>query len=121
MSVNNKKKYDGKECWELYMSWGGASSYRKLRDWHRANKGYGSQMGPFWAMWKYAFLNVEEAYPAYQKWYADVVASIGDKNMNPNSTILGYLEDIKKHAKNRPNISNLRTYVAFCKAYGLVE
>lgn len=66
--------YDDKLLWETYMGWGRAATYARLREWCLQNGMYNpitgkvSQMGCFWAMWRYAVHNPEEAYEAYRKW-----------------------------------------------------
>lgn len=69
-----KKFYDDKLLWETFMGWGRAATYKKLREWCidqgmvNPDTGTVSQMGVFFAMWRYAVNCPEEAYKGYQEW-----------------------------------------------------
>ena len=97
----SNRKVDDKECWEQYMSWGAAASHVKLRAWLLSEKGIRvTQMTPFWAMWRYACRNPQEAFPAYQKWWAETAFAEKEKVIDPNVTYEQFLDDCKTHARN---------------------
>lgn len=69
-----KKIYDGEKIWIEFMSMGKAATYQKIRGFCSRNgmvnpmTGRVSQMGPVYAMWRYAFKNPETSYEYYRKW-----------------------------------------------------
>lgn len=60
--------YNEKECWDKYMSLGAAASTQRMLNWHRLENGFGTRMGPVFAMWRWAVKNPEECYPQYKEW-----------------------------------------------------
>lgn len=122
-NTNRVRKYDGKELWEMYMSWGAASSHRKLRGWLLDERGIkSSQMGPFWCMWRYALKNPEEAFPAYKKWHFDTASNRSDGVViDGNITFEKFLEDVRNHAKGKKTVVGTSVYKSFCQKYNLVE
>lgn len=120
--ITTNKKYNGKELWETYMSWGAAASHRKLRLWFEEKGVKASQMGAFWAMWRYALGNPEEAFPAYKKWWFETASNQSDGVVvDSNVDFQKFLEDIRNHAYGKSCIVGRRTYRTFCKKYSLSE
>jgi hypothetical protein len=119
---NTNKIYPDKELWEKYMSWGKAASHLKLRRWLIENgfsiKEYG--MGAFWAMWRYAIRNPEEAFPLYKKWYFETASDVKPNPdvIDPVVTFQDFLEDCRLHARQRSCVSR-GEYIRFCNKHGL--
>jgi hypothetical protein len=125
------KLYDGKELWEVYHGWGRASSYTRLEEWHKAEKGFGSRMGMFWAMWRYASHNPQEAYEFYKAHNFEymsqglVRARDGRAWKSPIeakgvATFADFLEDCRNHARSR-KVMGKKNYLEFCRKWGLQE
>lgn len=114
--------YDGKRLWEEYHSWGRAATHDKLREWALANgmvntrSGKVSQMGPFFAMWRYALHNPEEAYPAYERWAKEYEEYLVPEGMDID--FKAFLKDIREHAKHG-GVVGRQTYLEFCEKYEL--
>ena len=125
---NKGKKYDEKECWDLYMSWGAGATVDKLHKWHLANTDFGSRMGGVWAMWRWAARNPELCYPQYRQWFfennvgkTEQVEENGkrvQKEINPNITFNDFLGIIQEEARNVSVLSR-RAYRQFCAKYEL--
>ena len=115
------KLYDEKACWDKAMEWGAAFTYRKLKKWHRDYYGFGSQMGPCWAMWRYAINNAEECFPQYKQWYFQTYEnSLRHKeDIKSEVNFKDFLEDCKAHAKGKNTILSRSAYKKFCEKYGL--
>lgn len=111
--------YDDKRCFETYMSWGAAATHSKLRAWCKqvgmvgTQTGRASQMGAYWAMWRYALENPEEGYELYREWWYENDPS---KRM---PTLKGFLVDIQNHAWNNKSVASVSKYEAFCEKYDL--
>ena len=126
---NVRKKYNDQECWEQFMSWGAAATFKKLKEWHIEKHGFGSQMGPRWAMWRWAAENPELCYPQYKKWYFETAMNTNWFNDDPNIPFGGkdsFLEGIKTvvkgtGAKRSNNILSHRAYKQFCAKWNLEE
>jgi len=118
---NNGKKYDEKECWDLYMSWGAAATVEKLHRWHKEYKGFGSHMGGIWAMWRYAAQNPDACYPQFKQWYFESASAIADEVVDPNITFDDFLNEIRVHAKNKNSIMSQKKYKQFCQKWNLNE
>lgn len=118
--VKRRKIYNDRECWETAMSWGAAFTYRKLAKWHIGKHGFGSAMGPRWAMWRYACQNPEECFPAYKDWYFLTAynGTRSPRDPDPNITFRDFLEDCKAHGNNK-SVMARRTYKKFCEKHGL--
>lgn len=90
-----------KALWEKYHSWGKASSTTRLREWANAQgmysheKGEVSQMGPFLAMWRYAFRHPEEAYPHWKAWVDEHRVEADEAGIE------GTFEEFKEEIKNQ--------------------
>lgn len=110
--------YDEKLLWETYHGWGKASSHPRLREWAKEsgmsnpNTGEVSQMGPWFAMWRYAFNNPKEAYPAWEAWIKDNFDAIADKNIAINFDT--FLKEIKKEARH---IYSKKRIQAWCEKW----
>lgn len=121
--LRDKTVYDGKRLWETYMEWGRGSSHKRLREWARENNmvnpwtGKVSQMGAFWAMWRYAVHNPEEAYESYKKHTEEFPELIA---MGISVNFEFFLKDVQKHARNEAVVSR-KTYREFCKKHNLEE
>jgi len=107
--------YDEKACWEQYMVvWRGAATYRKLRDWHRDEYGFGSQMGAYWAAWRWACKNPEACYPQYKNWF--------DDKFSQDVTFNDFVKLCKTRVENSGHsILGKRKYGAFCRQWDLAE
>lgn len=114
--------YDGKKLWEVYMSWGAASTHSKLREWAVSQgmvnplTGKVSQMGAFYSMWRWAVRNPKEAYPHWQKWISEYMGALVTTGFLP--TYENFLRDLKKHAKN-PSVVSRPQYHKFCEENNL--
>lgn len=70
----SKRYFDDRLLWKTYMGWGRAATYSRLRAWCIQNgmvnpeTGKVSQMGVYWAIWRFAVRNPEEAYEDYKLW-----------------------------------------------------
>ena len=125
MSILRRKKYPEKEIWEKFMGMGAAASYPKIRNWLR-EKGYVGkmQMGPVFAMWRYAVKNPEEAFPLYQKWHFEYASDIsGEGNVvDPNVTFDDFLKDAQyRILHSGDSIASKILYKQFCQKYNLSE
>jgi hypothetical protein len=120
--LKRKKLYDGKDLWEYYHSLGKAATHGKLREYAKTRgmyshrKGVPSQMGPYWAMWRYALRNPEEAWPAYEKWAKEYEGELIAQGIDIN--FQNFLEDIREHAKSGGVVGD-ETYLEFCEKYQL--
>lgn len=113
--------YDGKKLYEIFMTGGRGSTYEKLREWCRANgmyspeKGEPSRMGPYWAMWRYAFHNHEEAYPLYERWAKEYIAYEGVEGYEPTKET--FLKELEYRARRR-EVAKPKEYEEFCEKHG---
>ncbi len=124
--TNRQKIYNDQECWDKFMEWGAASTCRKLFLWHKEEHGFASQMGPVWAMWRWAADNPELCFPQYKKWYFETAMNTDRFDGDPNVTIKDFLEEIKTHAKGTGNkhktcILSKKGYKLFCEKWNLEE
>lgn len=110
--------YDGERLWKQYMSWGAAATHKKLRGWVESvgmcnpEIGRPSQMGPFFAMWRWAIRNPEEAYPHYKSWWFET------DPLHCEPSYEDFLKDLRKHAINASMLS-VPAYRKFCEKHGL--
>jgi hypothetical protein len=106
--------YDEERLWKTYHGWGKASSHPRLRAWAEENgmvnpnSGKVSQMGPWFAMWRYAFQNPKEAYPAWEEWMKENMAAIADKHVLINFDT--FLKEIRKVARNMYSEKKVRAW-----------
>jgi hypothetical protein len=132
------KLYNEKECWEKYMSWGAAASTQRLLNWHRAEHGFGTRMGPVFAMWRWAVNNPEECYPQYKEFHRHNAPG-EDLSQYSNFKIKWFFENyksgeyqeitfeeflnlIKKLARVYVgSVLGKKAYKRFCDKYGLKE
>lgn len=111
--------YDDKRCFERYMKWGAAATHDKLRQWCisvgmvNSNTGKVSQMGAYWAMWRYAMNNAEEAYPLYKDWWFE------NDPQKRTPTFLKFLTDIQNHAYDNKSVASQYKYEDFCEKWEL--
>lgn len=115
-----KTKYDAKECWDVYHSWGAAASWAKLNEWYFQTKGIvPSNMGPYCAAWRWACKNAEEAYPTYKQWLFETTSNSKDgRVIDPNITFEEFVKVLKAKA-DRPNILSPRAKRQFYQKWGL--
>lgn len=125
-SPRDRGIYDDKLCFETYMKWGAAATHRKLREWCKQvgmvnyMTGRPSQMGAFWALWRYAMQNPEEGFPLYKEWWYHTTLPMSEfGRVNPHATFEDFLGDIQNHAYNNKSIASQSKYEAFCEKYGL--
>jgi hypothetical protein len=113
---NRIRKYNDQECWEHFMvEMGGGASHGKLRAWLREIKRVKvSQMGPYWAMWRWAARNPELTYPQYKKWYFETASIVGEDG---NASFEDFLQDIKK--ASMIGALGRAEYRQFCEKYSL--
>lgn len=110
--------YDGKKLWERYTSWGAAATHKKLNGWATdqgmvtLGKSRSSGMGPFYAMWRYAFHNIEECYPQYRDWWFET----DPEHRVP--TMEDFIKDVARHARNASVVSPTR-FRRFCAKYNI--
>lgn len=110
------KKYPDKECWEQFMvAMCGGASHGKLRAWLWETKRMkASQMGAYWAMWRWAIHNPEKTFPQYSKWYFETASGDG---IDPNVSFEDFLQDLKRKAQI--GAVGRAEYRQFCERYGL--
>lgn len=75
-----------------------------------------SNMGPAWAMWRYAVANPKEAWTAYEKWAREHMDELVANGIDLDFGL--FLEDLKRHAQNRAIVGK-STYENWCKEWGL--
>jgi len=118
-------KYDGKKIFEKFMRMGAASSMPKIRKWLRTEENITvSQMGPIWAMWKYATQNPEEAFPLYKVWHFEYWSNVSvmGKIIDSNVYWQSFLKDCQyRIKKSGDSIMSKTAYKRFCNKYGLEE
>lgn len=113
--------YDDKKCFERYMTWGAAATHAKLRRWcisvGMVNPATGtvSQMGPFWAAWRYALNNIETpgVFEMYREWWFE---SDAEKKV---PTFLHFIVNIQNHAWNNKSIASQEKYDNLIEKYNL--
>jgi hypothetical protein len=109
-----KKVYDGKLLFETYCNWGAAASNPRLMEFARQTYGQTSQMGPHYAMWKWAFQNPEEAYEMWKE------LQFNKNPEDPIPTFEQFLLKIRELAVKNPSIGGSKQSVErFCAKYGL--
>lgn len=110
--------YDGEKLFQTYMSWGKAASHRRLREWCREvgmvnpATGEASHMGAYWAMWRWAFYNLHEAFPYYQ----DAMNQYGKF-----PTLEDFAREIYNRSKSRPEIVSKKKALAFAVEHSITE
>jgi hypothetical protein len=110
------KKYNEQECWEVYMGMGAAASQKKLINWlWEERRIKASNMGPVWAMWRWALKNPEQCYEQYKKWWFE---SASQEGVDSNVSFRDFLEDVKHHCRHR-SMGSRKEYEDFCAKYGL--
>lgn len=111
-----KTVYDGEFLFRTWCGWGAAASNPMLMEFCRTNYNTSSQMGPTYAMWKWAFNNPEQAYPLYKEFWFDKYPD------RPPLEFKDFLQLIvKEHGKNQSVVGakSKRNLERFCAKYGL--
>lgn len=109
-----KRVYDGKLLWETWCNWGAAASNPRLMEFSKQQFGRSSQMGPYYAKWKYAFDNPEKAYELWKEY------SFNANPEEPVPTWEEFLLQLQKLGTRNPTIGGSRSNVErFCAKYGL--
>ena len=130
MALTGKKikKYDEKECWDKFMEMGAGATIRKLNNWHTEKYGFASQMGPYWAMWRYACKNVDQAFGQYKVWWFETASAVQNVKNVPSFIVTkeDFLKDCRNHIIGSGNIRrdsvlSQRAYRKFCQENGLEE
>lgn len=112
-----EKFYDGKILFETWCSWGKAATNPRLIEWAaknmpNPNTGRSSQMGPYYAMWAWAFDNPEESYELWKKWRFDVnPAEVTSKEE--------YFIKLRDRALGNQNIAGRKKVERFCAKWGI--
>ena len=109
-----KRLYDGKLLFETYCNWGAAASNPRLIEFARQTYGRASQMGPYYAMWKYAFDNPKVAYELWKEY------SFNRFPEEPIPTWEQFLLELRDRAVKNPTIGGTRKNVErFCAEHNL--
>lgn len=102
------------------MGMGRAASNPKLLAWCQENGmfdpklGRPSNMGPTWAMWRYAVANPKEAWPSYKGWAMEHMDELVANGINLSFGL--FLQDLKRHAQN-PAILGKTSYDKWCREW----
>jgi hypothetical protein len=67
--ANKERIYDGEDLFKVWCEWGQASNHDRLIEFAREKYGQASQMGPYYAMWRWAFENPEKAFVYWKEWW----------------------------------------------------
>lgn len=120
-SPRDRGVYDDRRLYEKFMKWGAAANHKKLRDWcvrvgmFNPEIGRPSQMGPFWAVWRYALENADKpgVFELYREWWFE---SDPRKRI---PTMRHFLENIKFHSYDRKSVASRTKYEKFCEEHKL--
>lgn len=106
------KIYDGEELFKAWVGWGRAATYKMLNEYTETKYGRSSQMGSYYAMWKWAWLNPEKSFPLWNTYRQH----IGEKEL----TWEEYLAFVLEKAVQNGNVSGGESNITrFCVKYGL--
>lgn len=105
--------YDGKELFETYCGWGAASSTTRLVLYAKEKYGQTSQMGPYYAMWKWAFQNPKEAYPLWKEYCFERYPE------KEQPTFEDFVKDLASRGRNQNIGGNTANLQKFCARYGI--
>lgn len=109
-----KRVYKGDVLFKTFHSWGAAASNKKLMEFSQREFGRHSQMGPFYAMWHWAFQNAEEAFPIWKEWYFEKYPEV------EQPTFEDFLIHLRDMGLRSQTIGGSREKVElFCAKYGL--
>lgn len=120
LALRGKNVYDGKRIWIARCEMGRAATNTRIKAWCQENgmydpaKGRPSNMGPAWAMWRWAINNTQEAWPYYEKWAKEHIDEIIARGKVLSFDL--FLQDLEEHAKN-PSIVGRRTYLDWCREW----
>lgn len=111
----SKQVYNGGEdLFKTFCSWGAAASNNRLIRYAQETYGRSSQMGPRTAMWRWAFMNPEEAWPLYRDYYFERFPD------EPQPTWESFLEKLADEGRRTPAIGGgARGLQKFCAKYGV--
>lgn len=112
------KFYDGKKLFQVYCAWGSAANVNKLNEWAKENMpnpetGKVSQVGPYYAMWAWAFKNPKEAYPVWKEY---MFRRFPGKELQ---TFDDFIEFLNRRVGNNNNIAGKQERERFRLRYGL--
>lgn len=109
-----EKIYDGKILFQKWAEWGAAATNTRLQEFAKAKFGSSSNMGPYYAMWAWAFRNPEDAWPLWKKFY---LHSHPDKEQ---PTFEDFLKILQTKGGSYLNVSgSKRKLQQFCSKYNL--
>jgi hypothetical protein len=109
-----EKRYDGKLLFKTWCEWGRASSNDRLIAFSKANFGVGSQMGAYYAMWRYAFDNPEEAFEYWRDFWFNTYP-----DREQPAKFENFLLEVKKRAEKNPSVASTKRLERWCAKYNL--
>lgn len=96
----SRKVYNGRDLFIAYCKWGKAAGNERLKEYAFRTSGRKSQMGPTYAMWRWAFENPEEAWPYYRDYFFEVSPELPQPTKQDFYKLL--LEKAEKNESNAP-------------------
>lgn len=109
-----EKIYDGKVLFKVWCEWGMAATNDRMMEFSKTHFGAWSQMGPYYAMWRYAFENPEEAFVFWKDFWFNTYP-----DREQPAKFENFLLEIKKRAEKNPSIASPKRMERFCAKYNL--
>lgn len=111
--MTKERMYDGELLFKTWCSWGLASGHDRLIEFSRSTYGQASQMGPYFAMWRWALENPEKAFEYWKEWYFH---NYPDREP---PTFEDFLLVLRERGKTNKNIAPPKKLERFCARYNL--
>lgn len=111
--TKDKKVYDGELLFKTWCEWGQAATRPRLIEFAKSEFGRASQMGPYYAMWHWAFDHPEQAYEYWKEWYF-----LNNPEKEP-ATFQDFLLVLQERGKSNPNVAHRTRMERFCAKYNI--
>lgn len=112
--MKDRRIFDGRLLFKTYCEWGLAASHDLLVRFAKDTYGQGSQMGPYYSMWNWAFQNPEEAFEFWKEWYFH---NHPDQPQPPEFSL--FLEELRDRGARNKNVASPKEMARFCAKYNI--